>query len=99
MLYAGIDAGSNTIKVVILGANGVVCSNVIKTGMGGDDQALRCMEEACDKVGIDRGEIVHTYCTGYGREYLSFPQGRRSEIICHAAGVHWVLPDVRTIVD
>jgi predicted CoA-substrate-specific enzyme activase len=99
MLYAGIDAGSNTIKAVILGDNGIVSTDVIKTGMGGDEQALCCLEEACAKGGVGRNEIAYMYCTGYGREYLTFPQGRRSEIICHAAGVHWVLPDIRTIID
>ena len=34
MYYAGIDAGSNTIKTVILGDREVVSSHVIKTGLG-----------------------------------------------------------------
>ncbi|MBI2986304.1 MAG: 2-hydroxyglutaryl-CoA dehydratase [Deltaproteobacteria bacterium] len=33
------------------------------------------------------------------RPYLGFAQGRKSEIICHGAGVHWILPEVRTIID
>ncbi len=99
MLYAGIDAGSNTIKAVILDDNGIVSTHVIKTGMGGDEQALCCLEEACAKGGVGRSGIACIYCTGYGREYLTFPQGRRSEIICHGAGVHWVLPNIRTIID
>lgn len=99
MLYAGIDAGSNTIKAVILDDNGIVSTHVIKTGMGGDEQALCCLEEACARSGLGRGDITCIYCTGYGREYLTFPQGRRSEIICHGAGVHWLLPNIRTIID
>jgi predicted CoA-substrate-specific enzyme activase len=99
MFYAGIDAGSNTIKAVILGDGGILSSHVIKTGFGGEEQASRCLTDACVKGGIDRGQIVCVYSTGYGREYLSFPQGRRSEIMCHATGVHWLLPAVRTIVD
>ena len=99
MLYAGIDAGSNTIKAVILGDDGIISYHVIKTGMGGDEQAYLCLEEACAKARIGREDIACIYCTGYGREYLSFPQGRRSEIICHGAGVHWILPEVRTIID
>ncbi len=99
MLYAGVDAGSNTIKTVILSEDGIVSSHVIKTGMGGDEQALCCLDQACAKAGIGRSKIACIYCTGYGREYLTFPNGRRSEIICHGAGVHWVLPDIRTIID
>lgn len=99
MLYAGIDAGSNTIKAVILGEEGPLSSHVIKTGLGGEEQALRCLAEACAKAGVGSEEISCIYSTGYGREYLSFPQGRKSEIHCHAAGVHWLLPAVRTIID
>ncbi len=99
MLYGGIDAGSNTYKAVILGDSGIVSYHVVKTGMGGEEQASRCLEEACAKARIGREEIVCIYGTGYGREYLGFPQGRKSEIICHGAGVHWILPDVRTIID
>lgn len=99
MLTAGIDAGSNTIKAVILGDNGIVSYHVLRTGMGGEEQASRCLEEACAKGRISREEIACIYGTGYGREYLGFAQGRKSEIICHGIGVHWILPDVRTIID
>ena len=43
MFYTGIDAGSNTIKTVILGDEGILSSHVIKTGLGGEDQALLCL--------------------------------------------------------
>ncbi|MEK7335465.1 MAG: acyl-CoA dehydratase activase, partial [Candidatus Binatota bacterium] len=99
MFYAGIDAGSNTIKAVILGDIGIVSYHVVKTGSGGEEQASHCLEEACAQARIGREEIVCIYGTGCGREYLSFPQGRKSEIICHGVGVHWILPDVRTIID
>jgi predicted CoA-substrate-specific enzyme activase len=99
MFYAGVDAGSNTIKTAILGDEGIVSSHVIKTGLGGDDQALLCLAEACAKARISRDEISCVYGTGYGREYLSFPQARKSEIMCHGAGIHWLLPEVRTIID
>jgi predicted CoA-substrate-specific enzyme activase len=99
MFYAGIDAGSNTTKAVIIGDEGIFSSHVIKTGVGGEEQAARCLLDACIKGGISREEIVCVYSTGYGREYLSFPQRRRSEIMCHGAGIHWLLPEVRTIID
>ena len=99
MFYAGIDAGSNTIKTVILGDDGILSFHIIKTGFGGEEQASRCLTEACVKGGIGREQVICIYSTGYGREYLSFPQGRRSEIMCHAKGIHWLLPEVRTIVD
>jgi predicted CoA-substrate-specific enzyme activase len=99
MYYAGIDAGSNTTKAVILGDEGILSSHVIKTGLGGEEQAFRCLSDACVKAGISPAQVVCVYGTGYGREYLKFPQSRRSEIMCHGAGVHWLIPEVRTIID
>jgi predicted CoA-substrate-specific enzyme activase len=99
MFYAGIDAGSNTIKTVILGDRGIVSSHVIKTGLGGEEQAKFCLAEACAKGCISSEQITCLYGTGYGREYLSFPQARKSEIMCQGAGIHWLLPEVRTIID
>jgi len=36
MYYAGIDAGSNTIKAAILGDQGILSFHVIKTGLVGE---------------------------------------------------------------
>ena len=99
MYYAGIDAGSNTIKTVILGDREVVSSHVIKTGLGGNERADFCLVEACIKGHISREQIACVYGTGYGREYLSIAQERKSEIMCHGAGIHWLLPEVRTVID
>jgi len=99
MFCAGIDAGSNTIKAVVLGEEGILSSHVIKTGLGGEELALRCFADACAKAGIRREQVTCVYSTGYGREYLKFPQSRKNEIMCHGAGVHWLLPEVRTIID
>ena len=99
MFYAGIDAGSNTTKTVVLGDGGILSSQVIKTGLGGEEQAIRCLSDACAKAGITREQVICIYSTGYGREYLKFPQSHRSELMCHGVGVHWLLPEVRTIID
>jgi activator of 2-hydroxyglutaryl-CoA dehydratase len=97
--YAGIDAGSNTTKTIVLGDEGILSSHVIKTGLGGEEQALGCLADACAKACISRDQVICVYSTGYGREYLKFPQSSRSELMCHGVGVHWLLPEVRTIID
>ena len=99
MYCAGIDAGSNTIKTAILKDEGILSFHVIKTGLGGEEQAMLCLAEACAKGSIRREEITGVFGTGYGRDYLSSVKERKSEIMCHAAGVHWLFPEVRTIID
>jgi predicted CoA-substrate-specific enzyme activase len=99
MYCAGIDAGSNTIKTAILCEQKILSFHVIKTGLGGEEQAELCLAEACAKCGISRDQITSIFGTGYGREYIKSAQERKSEIMCHAAGIHWLLPEVRTIID
>ena len=99
MYCAGIDAGSNTIKSAILRDGEILSFHVIKTGLGGEAQAALCLEEACAGGGIGREEITGVFGTGYGRDYLESVAARKSEIMCHAAGVHWLLPEVKTIID
>jgi predicted CoA-substrate-specific enzyme activase len=99
MYCAGIDAGSNTIKAAILRDQEILSFHVIKTGLGGEEQAAICLAEACAEGGISREEITAVFGTGYGRDYLSSVKERKSEIMCHAAGVHWLFPEVRTIID
>jgi len=99
MYCAGVDAGSNTIKTVILKDREILAFHVIKTGLGGEAQAALCLAEACAKAGIGRAEIAGAFGTGYGREYLESVAQRKSEIMCHAVGVHSLFPDVRTIID
>jgi predicted CoA-substrate-specific enzyme activase len=99
MYFAGIDAGSNTIKTVILGDEGILSFHVVKTGLGGEEPATLCLAEACAKGGISPEQITGIFGTGYGREYLLSAHERKSEIMCHGAGIHWLLPEVRTIID
>ena len=99
MYCAGVDAGSNTIKTVILKDREILSFHVIKTGLGGEEQAALCLAEACAKAGIGRAEIAGAFGTGYGREYLESVNQRKSEIMCHAVGVHSLFPEVRTIID
>ena len=88
MYCAGIDAGSNTIKAAILKDQEIVSFHVIKTGLGGEEQASLCLAEACTRGGINREDITGVFGTGYGREYLISVKERKSEIMCLAAGIH-----------
>ncbi|NLB52412.1 MAG: 2-hydroxyglutaryl-CoA dehydratase, partial [Syntrophomonadaceae bacterium] len=50
-------------------------------------------------AGIERSDISKLVVTGYGR--MTFPDADEqiSEITCHAKGVHFLVPNARTIID
>ncbi|MBF0330810.1 MAG: 2-hydroxyglutaryl-CoA dehydratase [Candidatus Omnitrophica bacterium] len=101
MLYAGIDAGSRTIKVVLIDAGD---RHVVATGLcsQGVRQAVLA-QDLFDKVLLDAGfkkkDIVKTVATGYGRNVLDWADTTVTEITCQAYGVKHQVPQVRMVID
>jgi len=50
-------------------------------------------------AGIQRGDVENVVATGYGRASIEFAHKAVSEITAHAAGVHYLFPDVKGIID
>lgn len=101
MICAGIDAGSRTIKVVLLDADSleVVASGVRDQGIEQQSLALDLLEELLDEQRIDPIQIRSIVATGYGRRLLRVADAAVTEITCQACGVHHCLPEARTIID
>ncbi len=99
MPVAGIDVGAGTAKLVILEENDVIINSV--TPVGGD--VARTIEKltakVLDKAGLTLKDLEYVVSTGYGRDAVHFANTSTTEIICHAGGVHFLMPDVRTIID
>ena len=99
MRYAGIDAGSRAIKIVLLdGASGAVAARgACDQGVRQEELAAGLLEELRREAG--GGELGGMVATGYGRAALSFAGAAVTEITCHARGVRALVPEVRTLVD
>lgn len=100
MIYTlGIDIGSTTSKCVLL-KDGIeiVAKSLVKSGTGtkGPKEAY---DEVLKKSGISQEEIAFTMATGYGRTSFEAMDGEMSELSCHAKGVFFKNPKVRTIID
>lgn len=54
---------------------------------------------ALEKSGYSMGDLDFVVSTGYARHNVQFADKAVSEIICHARGVHYLLPEVKTIID
>jgi len=57
------------------------------------------MSELLKASGLSLQDIQYVVATGYGRVLVPFANENVSEISCHARGVNWYFPSVRTILD
>ncbi len=101
MIGAGIDAGSRTIKVVLVRADtlAVVGSGVTNQGIRQSKRAMELLDNVAQQAGVSRADIGHIVATGYGRDQLDAAQTKVTEITCHARGVWQTMPGTRTVVD
>ena len=101
MICAGIDAGSRTIKIVLVNANSneIIASALTDQGVEQDRLASALFENVLKQNGINKTDIGAIVATGYGRNAVSIADTTITEITCHAVGVHNLLPDTMTIID
>ena len=100
MITGGIDAGSEYLKVVLLGDNKILSysslpyarESILVTAQTG-------LNAAIDKVGIPQAAIEYVATTGSNREAVSFAQEYISEPTCCARGAAWLFPSTRTVID
>ena len=100
-LCAGIDAGSRTIKVVLLDSrtHAVLAADVVDQGVEQNALAQNLLDRLLERIGRDRRALRSLVATGYGRRMLRGADAAITEITCQANGVHHLLPTTRTIID
>jgi predicted CoA-substrate-specific enzyme activase len=101
MLTAGIDAGSRTIKVVLLESRRmeVLATGLADQGLRPDELATALLERVLADAGVPRHGVSRCVATGYARGQVSQADATLTEITCHACGVRRVLPRARTVID
>lgn len=85
-MYLGLDIGSSSSKVVLLGEAGeILAAQVVNLGTGtkGVHQAL---EAAYAQAGAGPEEVRYAVVTGYGRMTYQGADKQITEISCHAKG-------------
>ncbi len=101
VICAGIDAGSRTIKVVLVAADSleIVASGVMDQGVEQDALAQELFERLLAQHGIPRSAVRAIIATGYGRKLIRQADQTVTEITCQAWGVRRGAVEARTIVD
>lgn len=100
MIFAGLDVGSVSTKVVLIDkGKKILYFEVLRTGSNSRKAAEKCMQIALDKAKVSFNDIDNLIATGYGRKIVPFKSDEISEISCHARGAHFLFPDTRVVID
>jgi predicted CoA-substrate-specific enzyme activase len=101
MFCAGIDAGSRTIKVVLLDAKSLVVAakGCVPQGIDHDALATKLFNQLLQFRGLRRADVKHIVATGYTRNGIRLADETVTEITCHARGVRHVAPQARMVVE
>ncbi|MBA7612773.1 hypothetical protein ES703_20013 [subsurface metagenome] len=86
MICAGIDAGSRTIKIVLIDADSkaVIAKGVIDQGVEQNKLALELFEGLLKGNDINKGDVGRIVATGYGRNIVNI--AHTTHILLIAAG-------------
>jgi predicted CoA-substrate-specific enzyme activase len=95
----GIDVGSSFAKAVVLRDLTLVSYATLPSGGNYADAARRVAAAAMEKAGILETDISATTATGYGAAAVASANRSVADISCHAAGISYLFPSVRTVVD
>ncbi|MBN2240060.1 MAG: 2-hydroxyglutaryl-CoA dehydratase [Dehalococcoidales bacterium] len=99
-MYAGIDLGSVTTKIVLLDEQGEVAFfSKVRTGFDRNGSGVEVLQQALHETGKTEDDINYTVTTGYGRRSYEHSDKALPEIICHAKGTKRLFPEVKTIID
>lgn len=99
MISAGIDIGSNTAKAALVEDNKILATHVLPSGYNHGKTAQSVYTAVLEKAGLSQKEVQALISTGYGRKSVDFANKALTEIICHAAGAHFINPEVRGLID
>jgi predicted CoA-substrate-specific enzyme activase len=99
MITAGIDIGSRASKAVVLKDGKVLSSYIGDTGAESVVTSKMTMAKTLEGTGLKIEDLDYIVATGYGRVLVPFANENISEISCHARGINYYFPSVRTILD
>ncbi|WP_279007981.1 acyl-CoA dehydratase activase [Synergistes jonesii] len=97
MLNVGVDIGSTATKGALWNGRSFICC-ITPTGWAPRESAARAVAQIKRRGRIPHDHDVRVTATGYGRNVFSADR-RVTEITCHAAGAHYLVPTARTVLD
>jgi len=99
MLTAGIDMGTQRVKVVILKDNQILSRNQNFSGFEPTKAAEQAFAEALQNAKLSREDIQHVTATGAGVEMTPFADSTISMMGADAKAGAYFFPSARTVID
>lgn len=99
MITVGIDIGSISAKAAVMRNGELIATCLQLTGYNARQAGLEVFRQALSDGGIAADAVERVVSTGYGRNRVDFAHRVITEITCHAAGVHFLTPGTRGIID
>ncbi|MEE9911295.1 MAG: acyl-CoA dehydratase activase [Deltaproteobacteria bacterium] len=99
MKTAGIDIGSITAKAALVDHGKIIGTKIIFTGYNAEAAGIKVYEDLLSENGLEKASVSKIVSTGYGRNSVAFADKTFTEIMAHAAGAHFLNPEIRTIID
>lgn len=99
-VVAGIDAGSYSVKAILLEDGEVLARATVVAGRRGvAETAEEVFVQALACAGVERGEVVRVVATGTGAENVPFASETALEVTCAARGAAHTFKAVGTVLD
>lgn len=97
--FLGIDVGSGWTKAAICEDKELRAYDITQSG-GDYKKAIRdVVNTVLNRLNLKHGDISHTIATGYGAAAVEFASNTVSDMSCHARGISFLFPAVRTVID
>ena len=100
MITAGIDAGFEYIKAVVVNGGKVEGKAIGLSGGAHRPAAIRAVYyRALDEAGINESEVEKVFATGKGKFDVTFADGKFAEVISAAKAARQASPDTTMVID
>jgi benzoyl-CoA reductase subunit D len=99
LIFAGIDIGAKTVKVLLLRDGKVIGRALEVAGFEAVDNAGRVMAAALAQAGVTRDAVRRVVATGTGREEAPDRDACMTEVSCAARGARHLFSGARTVID
>ncbi|MBI2864610.1 MAG: hypothetical protein HYX94_08635 [Chloroflexi bacterium] len=99
MFVAGIDAGRQTTKAVVLADSVPASHAIVGTSETAEGDSRKALEEACSQAGITPEDIGYTVITGALRKQVIWAQAQRSPESCLAKGAYSLFASCKMAID
>lgn len=99
-MYLGVDVGSVSTDAVLMDEHKkILAYSIVKSGFDHKVAVSMALNDICSKLGICTDQIKSIVSTGYGRRNVAGTCKVVTEISCHAMGINYLAPEVRTVID